>query len=237
MVAALALAGAACGGDDDSTATDDASATSDAADNGDDSGDEGDSNSSDWCDLSREMDSDTSLFDTMDINDPESVEDAYNQVIGAIEDAADETPDEIKDDVEIVLERIKTGFEALKDADFNLLEVDQAAFEDPEADAASDRIDAYNERECGIESDGAETSTTDDVTDDTGDAVLSGEGTVKDELIRQFTAMGMTEDQANCMVDNLDMDEVVANGANDPSMFLDLFETCDIELTDLQTGG
>ena len=49
--------------------------------------------------------------------------------------------------------------------------------------------------------------------------------------------MGMTEDQANCMVDNIDMDAVVANGADDPSMFLDLFETCDIDLADLQAGG
>ena len=55
--------------------------------------------------------------------------------------------------------------------------------------------------------------------------------------MRQFTAMGMSEDQANCLVDNLDMDEVVANGANDPSMFLDLFETCDIDLADLQPPG
>ena len=83
------------------------------------------------------------------------------------------------------------------------------------------------------------TATTDDATatDDTGDAVVSGEGTVQDELMRQFTAMGMSEDQASCLVDNLDMDEVVANGANDPSMFLDLFETCDINLAELQTGG
>jgi hypothetical protein len=47
----------------------------------------------------------------------------------------------------------------------------------------------------------------------------------------------MTDEQANCLVDNLDMDEVVASGAEDPSMFLDLFETCDIDLTQLQTGG
>ena len=84
-----------------------------------------------------------------------------------------------------------------------------------------------------------DTATTDDAaaTDDTGDAVVSGEGTVQDELMRQFTAMGMNEDQANCLVENLDMDEVVANGASDPSMFLDLFETCDIDLADLNTGG
>ena len=55
--------------------------------------------------------------------------------------------------------------------------------------------------------------------------------------MRQFTAMGMTEDQASCMVDNLDMEEVVASGATDPMMFLDLFETCDINMAELQPPG
>jgi hypothetical protein len=49
--------------------------------------------------------------------------------------------------------------------------------------------------------------------------------------------MGMTEEQANCLVDNLDMDEVAASGASDPSMFFDLFETCDINLAELTPGG
>jgi len=80
--------------------------------------------------------------------------------------------------------------------------------------------------------DDSDTATTEDAAD-----VPSGDGTVEAELMRQFTAMGMSEDQAGCMVENLDMDEVVANGANDPSMFLDLFETCDINMAELQPPG
>ena len=133
-------------------------------------------------------------------------------------------------------DQFKAFFDELEDADFDFAKIDQTALDNPEADAASERIDEF----CGLDTDAGEidtdTATTDDAaaTDDTGDAVVSGEGTVQDELMRQFTAMGMNEDQANCLVENLDMDEVVANGASDPSMFLDLFETCDIDLADLQ---
>ena len=247
MVAALALAGAACGGDDD--ATDDASATSDAADaddadngddaddadNGDDADDGGETN--EWCALMEGAE--TPAFDVLDITDPESVENAFGEVVDLIDEAADSAPDEIEDDVRILSDQFKTFFDQLEDADFDFTQIDQTALDNPEADAASERIDEF----CGIDPDAGEidsgTATTDDAaaTDDTGDAVLSGEGTVQEELMRQFTAMGLDEDQASCLVDNLDMDEVVANGASDPSMFLDLFETCNIDLADLQTGG
>ena len=237
MVAALALVGASCGGDDD--ATDDAGAadtSSEDADSGDndDAGND-DAGNDEWCDLVESAEFDTPQLDDLDINDPESVENAFQEVVDLMEEAADRAPDEIEDDVELLVDQAKTFFEALKDADFNFLDVDQAALENTEADAASDRIDEF----CGFDSDDATSDTGDGATDDTGDTGgdLSGEGTVRDELLRQFTAMGMSEDQANCLVDNLDMDEVVANGANDPSMFLDLFETCDINLAELQPPG
>jgi hypothetical protein len=267
MVAALALVGGACG-DDDGDATDDAAATSDGADadaaedsiddsdsdesdDGDDGGGTGDS---EWCDKARRVEAEDDLLEGVDFNDPEALEDSYQQMIDLVEDAAESAPEEIADDIDLVVDRSKVIFDALRDADFNVLDVEQSVFDDPEADAASERIDAYNEAECGIESDLDDSpDDSSDVTDDTGDTddadvtddsdadtdddVLSGEGTIRDELLRQFGALGMTDEQANCMVDNLDMDEVAATGADDPSMFLDLFETCDIDLTQLQTGG
>ena len=250
MVAALALVGGACGGDDDGDATDDAATTSDGSDadapegsidDGDD-GDDGVGNGdSEWCDMARAVEAEDDLLEGVDFNDPDALEDSYQQMIDLVEDAAGSAPEELEADIDLVVDRSKVIFDALKDADFNILDVDQSVFEDPEADAASERIDAYNEAECGIESDLDDpTDDSDDVTDDTDDAdddVLSGEGTIRDELLRQFEALGMTEEQANCMVDNLDMEEVAASGAEDPSMFLDLFATCDIDLTQLNTGG
>lgn len=221
MVGALALAGGACGGDDD-----------------------GGSGSGEWCDVARDTEAQFDEFDDIDFTDPESLEDAFQQMIDGLEDAADSAPDEIEDDLQLTVDGFNDLFEALQDVDFDFLELDQTFLEGSELDAASDRIEAYNERECGIVSDSDDTDDT-DVTDGTtgsdsdsgDDDTISGEGTIRDEMVRQFTAMGMTEDQANCLVDNIDMEEVAGSGAEDPSMFFDLFETCGIDLTDLQPGG
>jgi len=246
MVAVLALAGGACGGDDDGDAADDASDTSDTSDtsdvagndeeDADSSGDDGsDSGTNEWCTLMESAD--TPELDSLDITDPDSVENAFQEVVNLMDDAADSAPDEIEDDVQILVDQFKSFFDELEDADFNFSELDQAALENPEADAASARIDEF----CGFDdTDDTDTATTDDsdtaTTEDAAD-VPSGDGAVEAELMRQFTAMGMSEDQAGCMVENLDMDEVVANGATDPMMFLDLFETCDINMAELQPPG
>ena len=136
---------------------------------------------------------------------------------------------------EILADQFNAFFDQLEDVDFNFAEIDPSELDSPEADAASERIDEF----CGLDPDAGETVTTDDAaaTDDTGGAVVSDEGTVQDMLLQQFTAMGMTEDQANCLVDNIDMEEVAASGAADPSMLFDLLETCDIDPADLQPGG
>jgi hypothetical protein len=242
MVAALALAGGACGGDDDGDTTGDAADTADTsdaastddADSGDeDSGDDGGSETNAWCALMEGAE--TPAFDELDITDADSVENAFREVVDLIEEAADSAPDEIEDDVQILADQFETFFDELEEADFNFAEIDQTALDSPEADAASERIDEF----CGLEPDAGETVTTDDAAapDDTGAAPAGGDGTVEAELMRQFTAIGMTEDQASCMVDNLDMEEVVANGATDPMMFLDLFETCDINMAELQPPG
>jgi hypothetical protein len=245
MVAALALASGACGGDDDaaedapatSDAAEDAAATSDAADVGDDSGGDGDSNNSEWCQLARGVESESDLLDDVDFTDPEAIEDAFQQVIDSLEDAADSAPEEIEADVELTLDGFNELFDALQAVDFDFLEIDQSFAENPEVEAASDRIEAYNERECGIERDSDVTDDTDtDTSTGDGDAG-SDEGTLRDQLLAQFTAMGMTEDQANCLVDNIDFAEVADSGSPDTSALLDLFETCDIDVAELQPGG
>jgi hypothetical protein len=242
MVAALALASGACGGDDDaaedapatSDAAEDAAATSDAVDVGDDSGGDGDSSNSEWCQLARGVESESDLLDDVDFTDPEAIEDAFQQVIGSLEDAADSAPEEIEADVELTLDGFKELFDALQAVDFDFLEIDVSLAENPEVEAASDRIEEYNERECGIERDSDDTDT--DTSTGDGDAG-SDEGTIRDQLLAQFTAMGMTEDQANCLVDNIDFAEVADSGGPDTSALLDLFETCDIDLAELQPGG
>ncbi|MGH9133917.1 MAG: hypothetical protein ACRDZZ_08285 [Ilumatobacteraceae bacterium] len=241
LVAALALVGAACGGDDDAS-TDDA-AESDSGDTGDngDGGDDGGSGGGEFCDLARGVEEGEDLLEGVDFSDPDAIEDAYRTMIDRINDASDSAPDEIRDDIELVIDRSEAVFEALEDADFNILDVDQSVLEDPEAEAASERIDAYLDNECGITTDSDDSDDTDDSDDsgDTGDTGDTGdvEGTIRDQLLTQFTAMGMTEDQANCLVDNIDFAEVAEGNVDDPTAFFELFETCDIDITQLQPGS
>jgi hypothetical protein len=43
--------------------------------------------------------------------------------------------------------------------------------------------------------------------------------------------MGMTEEQANCVVDNIDLDELDNASSADPSVYFDLFDDCGFDLT------
>jgi hypothetical protein len=252
LIAVLALAGAACGDDDDDAGVTDggtgATVEGEAADSGD-SGDSGDGGG-DWCDLARELDADESVLDDLDFTDPESLEDAFRQVVDTIENAADEAPDEIRDDVNLIADGFNDLVDELERVDFNFLDVDSSVLDNPELEAASDRIADYNERVCGIETDDLDgvgdledvddlddtvDSIVDDVEDETGGTIPS-EGTIRDQMVAQFTAMGMTEEQANCLVDNIDFQELGSEDA-DPMEFLELFETCDVDITELQPGG
>jgi hypothetical protein len=242
MVAALALAGGACGGDDDE-ATDDAVVTTDGSDGDADSGDEnddsgGNSGGDDWCDQLEDTEFDTPQFDNLDINDPDSVENAFQEVRDLMEEAADSAPDEIEDDVRILVDQAKEFFEALEDADFNFGELDDSALETPEADAAAERIDEF----CGFDDDTGDTVDLGDIDDtldtldlgDLGDIEDLGdidEGNVRDQMVQTFKLFGMTDEQATCVVDNIDLADF-ENGENvDPSLYFDLFDDCGFDLT------
>jgi hypothetical protein len=51
--------------------------------------------------------------------------------------------------------------------------------------------------------------------------------------VQQFTAMGMTEEQAQCLVDTIDMQEFAES--QDTTMLIEAFEECGIDPTTL--GG
>jgi hypothetical protein len=171
---------------------------------------------------------DTPGFDNLDITDPDSVETAFQEVQVLMEDAADSAPDEIEDDVQILVDQARELFDALEDADFNFDELDASALETPEADAAAERIDEY----CGFDDDLDDTLDTLDV-EDLGDIEDLGdldEGDARDQMVSVFTLMGMTEEQANCVIDNIDLEDL-GNGENvDPSAYIDLFDDCGFDI-------
>jgi hypothetical protein len=238
MVAVLALAGVACGGDDDGDAPDGASATSDNAtatsddSNGEDSGDDAGSGGGEWCDLARDLESNT-VFDDIDVDDPDSVENAYRESIDILDNAVDSAPDEIKADVETVLASTEKLVDALEDVDFDFAALDESVLGDLETVDASDRIEEYGVRVCGISSD----ENSEDTLVVEGDVDDIDEGAIRDRLVTMFEALGITEDQADCLVDNMDSEDLAASGDQvDPSMFLHLYETCGIDF-DSQPGG
>jgi hypothetical protein len=261
IVAALALAGGACGGDDDGDATDvtdvtDAAAASDAsdtssvdensaaddADDADDVDTADDSGGGEWCEMARDLESNSPL-DDVDSTDPDAIESAFEEMIDLTEQAADSAPDEIKDDVELVVAETKKLFDELRAVDFDFTALDESLLDNPEATAAGEAIAEYEQRVCGIETDSfddTDVTVADDSGDDTGttgggddDSGLD-DGTTREQVITQLTEVGLTDDQATCIVDNIDdLEEFAQTGASDPTAFLNLIGTCEIDLTQL----
>jgi hypothetical protein len=168
--------------------------------------------------------------------DAAAVEQGFAEFRTTLADALKDAPDEIKDDVETVKNGMDTLYEELDKVDFDFMSLDQAVISelDAEMTEASDAIDAYNEKECGI------TPTTDAPSSDTGSDTtdaFTGEGTVRDMLVQQFVAMGLTEDQATCLSDNIDMESMTQDSSPDLSGMTELFATCDITLEQLGQLG
>ena len=122
----------------------------------------------------------------------------------------------------------RTFFDQLEDADFNFTEIDQSALDNPEADAASERIDEF----CGFDTDDApSTPLTRRRPPTSATSVVRTRRSPASRWCSVFTAMGMTDEQANCVVDNIDFDEVGNAESVDPSMYFDLFDDCGFDLS------
>jgi hypothetical protein len=202
----------------------------------DDGGGDAADGDSEWCAVAQEVEDQDELLSDVDFTDPEAMRGAFDDATELMDDAVDVAPDEIADDVEATSEAFAEYRELLADADFDIMDVDTAEFENIGADieAATDRITDYNERVCGIASeDTTETSDATDTTDAASEMTLPEGGTLNDTLVQQFTAMGMTEEQAQCLVDTIDMQEFAES--QDTTMLIEAFEECGIDPTTL--GG
>jgi hypothetical protein len=100
----------------------------------------------------------STLFDDLDGDDLDAIDDAYDEMLDLMDNAADSAPDEIKADFEFLVEESRDLVDALRDVDFDFEAIDQSILEDPESIAAGERVDEYGERLCGIESDTGDTS-------------------------------------------------------------------------------
>lgn len=100
-----------------------------------------------FCDLSRE-------FDDEDFNPADFGEEYFDGIDDLIGRVIRIAPDEIHGDMETAREGFRALAEILAEYDYNILDPDLATamenLDSEEFDAASDRIDAFLERECGI---------------------------------------------------------------------------------------
>jgi hypothetical protein len=122
---------------------------------GDDSG--GASGAS-YCERATAAEDANDLANTVDQNDPAAVEAAVTEAVEAIRDAAEAAPEEIKADVELTLEGFEKLIALFDEAgwDIETATSDPRFAEvatDPTYQEASERVEAYNDQECGIPAD------------------------------------------------------------------------------------
>lgn len=161
VVSILALTG--CGGD----GGDDGDTGGGAAAGRDDTDFSG-SGSDDFCDLAESY---MEQFDDAGGSGGD-IEAEYQELVAAIDDLASEAPGEIKADVEVVNGAFKRMVAILEKYDYDFTkipedEAEAASVDSPEVEAASDRVEAYFEKVCGIDTD--DDGDTDGVTDDDTD--------------------------------------------------------------------
>jgi hypothetical protein len=180
------------------------------------------------------------------------------QVQSFVQRLPNEAPDEIKEPAQKLADGTQMLVDALKAADYNILDADLSFLEestlDAELDAASDKLDAYTETNCdrSFSSDDGESSPATDpdtgvASDDTVDAgddsgeepgdFNPGDGTIREQLVAQFVSIGLANEEAECIADNLDFgDPAVQSG--DIGAMLGVFEECGIGLDRLaELGG
>jgi len=194
-----------------------------------------------WCDNAKKVDEASNAFDT-------PTADNIREFAKQIRDSRSSAPAEIKDDVNLLSEFLQIMVKAVDENDGNILlafDSMTAELNDPKYEQAGNRITAYNERECGIV-DTSSSDTGSGTADGTGDTIPSGNDTAPidgstdtivppDGIVAGLAQeMGITEDQARCLVSKLDF----TTGETPPiSELMSSFTDCGIDPLALGAGG
>ncbi|NNF63068.1 MAG: hypothetical protein HKN07_02305 [Acidimicrobiia bacterium] len=188
---------------------------------------------SEWCRLSLEINMSDAL-DNLGFVGPEQTEAEMAEFVGLLEEAAAVAPPELDESVQTSLAAFRSLFETLRDFDYNVI----ALFDDPEAlatindesaQAAGDAISAYNEAQCGIAD---EPSGDDAAIDDLIDA-----GGITSVFVEQLVTNGFTQEEADCIAENLDLSELLT-GPDEAAITAVTLECVSLErLEELGSGG
>lgn len=147
----------------------------------------------------------------VDLADPTKAEAFVEVAIEQLEALGEKAPDDIRPDID----QVAAGYRAL-DAELAANGYDLGAllltdYSDPEADAATDALDTYLAIECGLRAGSPDVQPPQPFTpaelevilaptegDDAVDPVLDA-----DTVTQQLVSIGLTEEQAQCLVDSL----------------------------------
>jgi len=242
----LAVLASACGGDEVATEGDAAVAvTGDAGDAGDADDAEVVVSGRAFCDIFREQDARSDSFDPFS-TEPAEVEAFFDNQLALLTEAIASVPSaEIKADLEVIQVGQIEMASMLEAVAWDVFAVDFAAVEElneqPEMNAASDRLDIYGETECGIRpGDDDEDAAEDEAFGNDPDmmAMLLENPALRALMIEEMTSESdVTEEQANCFFDGLidsnlfealegNMDEM---GTAQMITMLEIFDDCGID--------
>ncbi len=176
----------------------------------------GDTNS-DWCVSAREIEVVTAEADQA-LADPETARRFFADVLPDFEALLALAPEQIASEVRVSVEGFRQLEEVLAASDYDILNADLSVLDDDTITSARDVVDDYNEQVCGIEADSA---------DDSADGGFDpANGTIRDQLIATFVQLGLTEQQAGCLVDSIDVTD--PKTAGDEAAILEAMQACGV---------
>jgi hypothetical protein len=165
---------------------------------------------SDWCVLNRDMPAspEEQMFD------PEALQDFVDDQYALAEQAVAVAPPELADEAQLLLVSQGLFRDAVAAADYDIVNVDLSALDDPEVDAALERIELYNDEVCGIDPD--ESAEFD-----------PSAGTIGETFVASLVEGGFTEPEAQCILEHMDFtDPNLLEG--DADAMAPLFDACGI---------
>jgi hypothetical protein len=183
-----------------------------------------------WCGVARQLEATDNFLDSEVVTNPAAVESGITAWIADLIAAQPLAPDEIQAEIQTTIDVVTSMNEAFATVDYQVIDVDFGAIEglDIEMPAASAAIEAYNLAACGIVSD-------DEPAGDPG-GFDPNAGTVRDQAIARFVEQGFTPDEADCLVDQIDLTPTDDGGASVAPA--DAFAACGITAERLlELGG
>jgi hypothetical protein len=161
-----------------------------------------------WCGLAQQLEDTDNILDSEVITDPAAVEAAITGWIAQLVAAQPFAPPAIQAEIQTTIDVVTSLNMAFAAVDYRVLDVDLGAIEglDTDMPAAAAAIEAYNLAECGIVAN-------DEPAGEPGDVFDPNAGSVRQQAVARFVEQGFTEDEANCLVEQIDLAPAGASSA------------------------